>query len=60
MKIFIFSVLFTYAVLFAADYYAAYKHFDEAMCARWMKHPWQLHLLMPGPGNYCLDQGWVK
>lgn len=55
MKTFIGAVVFTYVLLFAADYWGASEHFTADTCKVWMKHPWYLHLLMPGPGNFCLD-----
>lgn len=57
MKAFFIAMLLTYVVLFIGDYIGAKRNFSQKDCIEWMKHPWYFHLMIPGPGNYCIDSG---
>lgn len=59
MKSFLITALIVYTIFFAGDYIGARKHFTRETCQQWMKVvPLWFHLLVPGPGNACLDMGY--
>lgn len=52
-------VFLVYTFFFAADYFAMRRTGSKEACHAWIDgRPYWIHLVMPGPGNACLDKGW--